>query len=79
MWGKSLLRNMGLSGENEMIPTKKEIIESDELLADVFSQACWLEYKGKYCHSYISSYERAQAYLVNKGIIKEEECFYPTR
>jgi hypothetical protein len=48
--------------------------EEQELIFDLFHQVCYNEDKGKYFHQFISTFEDAQYYLLEKGIIKKTQC-----
>ena len=50
-----------------------ELNEAQELILDLFRQAC-LTADSTYDHMYISAYEEAQAYLQKQGDISKDEC-----
>jgi len=42
------------------------------LILDLFKSACM--FNGKYHHMFNSLYEETQEFLINIGLIKEEDC-----
>ncbi len=58
----------------------RELTAEEELILDMFTQACGETDRetGKtmYRHLFISSYENAQYYLIARGIISKDECYY---
>ena len=46
------------------------------LIFELFNQACRLDDKDgfHYDHDYISTYEEAQQFLIEEGVIRKEEC-----
>jgi len=56
---------------------KEELTQEQELIFNLFAQACegaGSDGKVKYDHYCMSVYEHAQDYLIEEGIIKEEDC-----
>ena len=58
--------------EVQMLLYKSELIAANDLILDLFAQGC--RNGDKYDHLCISSYENAQDYLIERGMIKPEEC-----
>jgi len=59
---------------------KEEFTREQELIFNLFAQACeetGSDGEAKYDHYCMSAYEQAQAYLIEEGIIKEEDCIRP--
>ena len=53
--------------------SEKELTGEQELILDLFVQGCKMP-SGKYNHCFLSAYEEAQRYLIERGIIKAEDC-----
>jgi len=54
--------------ESERCP----LCRANMLILDLFRQACWLAEAGNYDH--MDLYQEAQAYLIDHGLIRAEEC-----
>lgn len=52
-----------------------KLTEEQQLILDLFEQEC-LQKNKRYCHHFISAFENAQKYLIEKKIIKKERCEY---
>lgn len=60
------------------IDSTVEIIEARDLVMDLFRQACWVtppsSDRAGYDHQFMGTYEEAQRYLLEVGMITPEEC-----
>jgi len=63
-----------ITPQAKILPVGQGLSDRDELILSLFCQGCSGGKDGKYNHLFISAYEEAQAYLINNGIIKQEEC-----
>lgn len=52
--------------------TQWESAKQDELIMALFEQSCGTG--NQYDHRCLSTYEHAQDYLIQKGLVKENEC-----
>lgn len=50
--------------------------DEQELILDMFTQACWDDRDGLYSHDFLTTYVSAQKYLIRHGIIRADECRY---
>lgn len=55
--------------------------EAEDHLMNCFSQACGTYHRehdiNSFHHQFLSAYEHAQQYLINRGIISKESCEIP--
>lgn len=59
-----------------MTPRREAVTREQDLILDLFAQVCQRQTDDKYDHMFISAYEEAQKYLIDHGIIEQEECRY---
>jgi hypothetical protein len=50
--------------------------EEQEIILSLFTQGCMTD-SGLYDHAFLSAYEYAQAYLIERGIITLAQCARP--
>jgi len=50
-----------------------ELTEEQKIILDLFSQCCYNPNTEKYFHQFISAFEDAQFYLLEKKIIKKKD------
>ena len=62
------------NGAEGMKTHQAELTEEQLIIFNMFFQDCYHLGIERYFHRYINSYQHAQDYLIEKGIIKEEEC-----
>lgn len=55
------------------IESQQDLKNAQDMILDLFIQATYNN--GLYDHSYISTYERTQDYLLENGLITEAQCY----
>lgn len=53
---------------------QQELTKANEMILCLFDQSAYDTQDSKYDHMCISTYESAQEYLIERGLIKAEEC-----